>query len=409
MCRPATQAEPAPTGAATPVTAQPRLPVWLMAVMLVVLTIAFYWPALHNGFIWDDDSHLTNNPHLHGLAGLVSLWTTSAARICPLVLTSFWVQLALWGLVPWPYHLVNILMHAASGLVLWQVLRTLKVRGAWFGAALWVLHPVAVESVAWITELKNTQSALFYMLAIWFFVKWRLADASARRGRGRWRSVRGGVAVRRAGHGEQIVHGDPAVGAGAVRLVGGGALGLAQRVVRLVPLFVCSALSSAVSMWTQRLEGALGCGVGAERAGAPGRRQAGSCGFIWANCSGLTRWCSSIRVGRLMPRQVRVVSAAGAVVVMVLVVLWWKREGWVGGRVSGIGLFRDRVAAGAGLARSLFPAVFVCGGSFSISGEHRPPGAGGGGAFGGVGPGGEGQSVCEAGRLRDVAWGCWGD
>ena len=179
MCRPATQAEPAPTGAATPVTAQPRLPVGLMAVMLVVLTIVSYWPALDNGFIWDDDSHLTNNPHLHGLAGLVSLWTTSAARICPLVLTSFWVQHALWGLVPWPYHLVNILMHAASGLVLWQVLRSLKVRGAWFGAALWVLHPVPVESVAWITELKNTQSGLFYMLAGLFFVNGAFGGASA--------------------------------------------------------------------------------------------------------------------------------------------------------------------------------------------------------------------------------------
>ena len=175
MYRPATKANPALTWASTTAMARPRLPAWLMAVLLVLLTVAFYWPALHNGFIWDDEELLTKNPHLHDLTGLVSLWTTSAARICPLVLTSFWVQRALWGLVPWPYHLVNILMHAASGLALWQVLRTLNVRGAWVGAALWVLHPVAVESVAWITELKNTQSALFYLLSIWFFVKWRQA------------------------------------------------------------------------------------------------------------------------------------------------------------------------------------------------------------------------------------------
>ena len=102
----------------------------MIAGLLGLLTIASFWPALHNGFIWDDDAHLTNNPHLHDLSGLAAFWTTSAARICPLVLTSFWVQHALWGLVPWPYHLVNILMHAAGGLVLWQVLRALNVRGA---------------------------------------------------------------------------------------------------------------------------------------------------------------------------------------------------------------------------------------------------------------------------------------
>jgi len=75
------------------------------------------------------------------------------------------------GLSPWPYHLLNVLLHAGSAVLLWQVLRQLNVRGAWLGAALWALHPVMVQSVAWVTELKNTQSGLFYLLSIFCFLK----------------------------------------------------------------------------------------------------------------------------------------------------------------------------------------------------------------------------------------------
>ena len=266
--------------------AWPRLPVWLMAVLLVLGTIAVYWPALHNGFIWDDDMHLTKNPHLHDLAGLVSLWTTSAARICPLVLTSFWVQRALWGLVPWPYHLVNILMHAASGLVLWQVLRALKVRGAWFGAALWVLHPVAVESVAWITELKNTQSALFYLLSIWFFVKWRQGalgpPAAGELGGGE--VLRAGFAVRGSGDDEQVVHGDSAAGAGAVRVVGGGTLGLAHGGAAGAFLCVFGAGGSGVHV-DAKARGCAWCGLCAERSGTAG--DGGQSGVVLPGQTGL--------------------------------------------------------------------------------------------------------------------------
>ena len=127
------------------------------------------------GFIWDDDSHLTKNPCIIGPLGFKGIWTTAAATYYPLVLSNFWVQHALWGLNPLPYHLVNVAMHAACGILLWKVLRQLQVKGAWLGAALWALHPVQVESVAWITELKNTQSCFFYLLSILFFVKWREA------------------------------------------------------------------------------------------------------------------------------------------------------------------------------------------------------------------------------------------
>jgi len=91
--------------------------------------------------------------------------------ICPLVLTMFWVEHEMWGLQPLPYHLVNVFEQAVCAVLLWQVLRRLRIPGAWLGAALWAVHPLQVESVAWITEMKNTQSGLFYLLTILFFVK----------------------------------------------------------------------------------------------------------------------------------------------------------------------------------------------------------------------------------------------
>jgi tetratricopeptide (TPR) repeat protein len=99
------------------------------------------------------------------------VWTTNAADICPLTLTTLWLGHAIWGLAPLPYHLLNVALHAGGAVVLWLVLRALRVPGAWLGAALWALHPVNVESVAWIAEIKNAQSGLFFLLSIFFFVK----------------------------------------------------------------------------------------------------------------------------------------------------------------------------------------------------------------------------------------------
>jgi len=165
-----------PAKAAGAATAALRMPSWLsgdwvLGLLLVLAVIITYSPVWHAGFIWDDDNHLTANPCIIGPLGLKEIWTTSAAQICPLVLTSFWVEHALWGLAPLPYHLVNVFMHAACAVLLWRVLRSMQIPGAWLGAALWALHPVQVESVAWITEMKNTQSGLFFLLSILFFVK----------------------------------------------------------------------------------------------------------------------------------------------------------------------------------------------------------------------------------------------
>jgi len=144
----------------------------LGAALIVLLTVAAYLPALRGGFIWDDDDHLTANPAMTAPHGLRLIWSSLAvSRYYPLTLTSFRVQRRLWGLNPMPYHLVNITVHALNGVLIFLVLRRLRIPAAWLAAALWGVHPVNVESVAWITELKNTQSALFFFCAILCFLR----------------------------------------------------------------------------------------------------------------------------------------------------------------------------------------------------------------------------------------------
>jgi tetratricopeptide (TPR) repeat protein len=144
---------------------------WLCGLILILAVIVVYQPVWYAGFIWDDDKHLTANPCMIGPEGLKEIWTSSAWRPFPLVITVFWVEHALWGLAPLPYHLVNVVEQAACAVLLWRVLKHLQIPGAWLGAALWALHPLQVESVAWISEMKNTQSGLFYLLTILFFVR----------------------------------------------------------------------------------------------------------------------------------------------------------------------------------------------------------------------------------------------
>jgi tetratricopeptide (TPR) repeat protein len=145
---------------------------WLWALLLIPLVFIAYAQVFRAGFIWDDESHLTQNPCVVGPLGLKEIWTTTQAVYYPLVLTTFWALHKFVGLNPLPYHILNVLMHAVSAILLWRVLRQLNVRGAWLGAALWAIHPIMVQSVAWVTELKNTQSGVFYLLSILFFLKW---------------------------------------------------------------------------------------------------------------------------------------------------------------------------------------------------------------------------------------------
>jgi tetratricopeptide (TPR) repeat protein len=146
----------------------------LAAVLLSAIALA-YARVRHAGFIWDDEQHLTQNPVIVGPLSFADIWTSVRAVYYPLVLTTFWILHKFVGLAPLPYHALNVAWHAVSALLLWRVLTQLRVRGPWLGAAIWALHPVVVQSVAWITEMKNTQSAAFYLLAISLFLQSRKA------------------------------------------------------------------------------------------------------------------------------------------------------------------------------------------------------------------------------------------
>jgi len=135
---------------------------WFLSMALIVVTTIVYCPAWNGQPIWDDDGHLTK-PALRSLTGLVRIWIEpgAAQQYYPLVHSVFWVEYQLWGLSPFGYHLVTILLHTLSALLLVRILRKLEVPGAWLAGALFALHPVQVESVAWISELKNTLSGVF--------------------------------------------------------------------------------------------------------------------------------------------------------------------------------------------------------------------------------------------------------
>jgi Flp pilus assembly protein TadD len=157
----------------------------LPAALLIVLSFAAYWPAIQAGFVWDDDAYITENPKLHDLSGLRDIWFDIGATkmYVPLVFTTFWLEHQLWGTRPLGYHLVNIAFHAAGAVLLWLLLVRLAVPGAWLAAAIFAVHPIYVESVAWVTELKNTQSTLFGLLFLLAY--WRFSETGGRAGAAR--------------------------------------------------------------------------------------------------------------------------------------------------------------------------------------------------------------------------------
>ncbi len=144
----------------------------LGAAAIVLVTLLAYLPAIHATYIWDDDSYVTENTLLHDFDGLRRIWIPrETPQYYPMVFSTFWVEYQLWELNPMGYHIVNILLHAFSSLLLWLVMVRLRVPGAWLIAAVFALHPICVESVAWITERKNVLSLFFYLIAAIAYLK----------------------------------------------------------------------------------------------------------------------------------------------------------------------------------------------------------------------------------------------
>jgi protein O-mannosyl-transferase len=139
---------------------------------IFVVTLLAYWPALRAGFIWDDNGHITP-PALQSLHGLARIWTDLGAtqQYYPVLHSIFWLEHLIWGEAAAWYHLINIVWHAIAACLLVVVAEKLGTRGAGLAGILFALHPVCVESVAWITEQKNTLSTIFYLAAGFMYLR----------------------------------------------------------------------------------------------------------------------------------------------------------------------------------------------------------------------------------------------
>ena len=144
-------------------------------IVLTLLVVVSYFPALSGGFVWDDVI-FAEEPVIHAASGLWNIWFSPSdikneGHYWPLVYTSFWLEHKLWGLAPAGYHAVNILLHLVNVLLLWRLLVRLAVPGALVIAAVFAVHPLHVESVAWIIERKDVLSALFYLAAVLAWIR----------------------------------------------------------------------------------------------------------------------------------------------------------------------------------------------------------------------------------------------
>src|SRR5574338_189547 len=146
----------------------PRARGLIFAVILAALTVFAYRPAWHGGFLWDDDDYIIKNELLTARDGWQRIWFSldSPSQYFPFTYSTFRIEHALWGLNTTGYHWVNLLLHVGNALLVWAVLKRLKIPGSWLAAAIFALHPVQVESVAWITERKNVLMGFFFLLTL---------------------------------------------------------------------------------------------------------------------------------------------------------------------------------------------------------------------------------------------------
>jgi protein O-mannosyl-transferase len=194
--------------------ARPCFPAWLPAVLLALVTVAIYWPATRCDFVnYDDDFYVTSNAHVQsGLTWESLKWAWLNPVNCnwhPLTVWSHMLDCQLFGLKPWGHHLTSVLLHAFNAALVFALLQ-LMTGATWpslLVAALFALHPLRVESVAWVSERKDVLSGFFGLLALLAYARYALGRREKAEGgsqkpeaRGRWSVVRGPSTLRSAVH-----------------------------------------------------------------------------------------------------------------------------------------------------------------------------------------------------------------
>ena len=141
---------------------------------LTVFTITAYYPATEAGFILDDKNFFLEDPLIKAPDGFRRIWFSPLENnniwpYLPITRTTFWLENQIWGINLKITHWINITLHLISAILLWLGLRGLQVQGAWFVGALFAVHPLHVQSVAWIAERKNVVAGIFYLLCLWSY------------------------------------------------------------------------------------------------------------------------------------------------------------------------------------------------------------------------------------------------
>lgn len=156
---------------------------WLLDGLLLVLVLAVYWPALRGDWTWDDWAMVRDNASLRSPGGLREIWTRPRQFVeyYPVTYTTVWIEYQLFGLRPFGFHVTNILLHGTCAIALRRLLARIGVPGPFVAATVFVVHPVFVESVAWIAELKNVLSGVFFVLSALCFVRLMESEHSAAR------------------------------------------------------------------------------------------------------------------------------------------------------------------------------------------------------------------------------------
>jgi Tfp pilus assembly protein PilF len=324
--------------------------VWAGAALIVLATAVVYFPSLGGQFILDDALLLTDSPLVKASDGLYRFWfTTEPLDYWPLSNTSFWLEWRLWGAQPTGYHVTNVILHAVNALLVWAILAELRIPGGFLAALLFALHPVNVESVAWITQRKNVLSMLFFLLSILCYLK---AEP-------RFESGRGAPPAPRWYRPSLTMFLLAMLSKGSVAVVPVLLLGIVwwrrplteRDLVRTAPFFLVAAALTAVTVWFQ----ARGASRHVEVAGLT-ERFLGAGAVVWFYLYkaiapfGLAfiypQW--DIDPGRLVWWLPIAMAAA------VTVTLWWYRESWSRPLLFAWGFFCVSLVPVMGLSRTTF-------------------------------------------------------
>ncbi|HZZ30333.1 MAG TPA: tetratricopeptide repeat protein [Pirellulales bacterium] len=139
----------------------------LGSLLICAAVLVAYWPARHGDFVLDDDLLLTHNSIIQSPNGLYRFWfSKQPADYWPVTNSTLWLEWRLWGMNPTGYHLTNLLLHMIDSLLVWLVLKRLGIPGAFLAGLLFAVHPVNVESVAWIAQRKNVLALMFGLLSL---------------------------------------------------------------------------------------------------------------------------------------------------------------------------------------------------------------------------------------------------